>query len=623
MRIDPLRGLNDGQARAASADGNVLVLSPAGSGKTKTVQAAVLRIIGDGYSPDGILVLTFTNKAAEELIARIERGVGRREARRIRTGTFHGFCARTIRDYAETVGRTDGFTIYDDDDRNDLARKVAGEMGAKVGRFGYEAIRKKLGQDPTKLGTFDALYAEALVRNNAFDYDGLETGMLAVLEGNAGARAEMAGLHHILVDEYQDTSPIQARIVGLLQQLAAQASVMRVGDPAQSIYGFRGAAVENIQALAKDPAVTVINLPTNYRSGRRIVALGNALAPGAGSPLDNVQTGRDLDGEVDLYQHDTEEQASERIAAMVAAQIARGATPGQHMILGRTWRDLDETAAALARAGISAEIARNADSVWTTTAMRQIVAAMRCGQNPRDVLAFRRLVSWPSEAVTSAEIARAEAELTGLDSLVRRFHHVLRVAAVSVGQRFEAQGSEPGPAEWAALYVETAEIREELTEAGLETQAAEVDRALLVLAAWGRARTEAGRGALVADFLTWHAFRRVLDAQAEEHNPETGPARLMTVHASKGLQARFVHVVGLEAKFWPQGDADEKEQAEERRVFYVACTRAEDGLVLHTCRTRRATFGDKIVTCQTSPLLVPVAGALSNIEAATPPGRPW
>ncbi len=624
--------LNPGQHRAATTDGNVLVLSPAGSGKTKTVQAAIVRILQAGYSPDGILAVTFTNKAADELKARVRAAVGESAANRMTASTFHSFCARLLRSYADTIGRTPSFTIYDEADAKALAQKIAHEMGVAPGNYGREALRKKIGaKDPGKAATFDALYREALVAYNAVDFDDLESGALNVLLHDQRARDAMGLYHHIIVDEYQDTSPEQAAILREMLALAAArgagVSVLRVGDPAQSIYGFRGADVRNILDLATEPGVEVVHLPTNYRSGVQIVALSNVLAPLAGSPLTEVRSGHDYDGSIAIEGHDTETDCGATIAASIAGSMF---APGEHMILARTWRDLEATYGALRHAGIPVVYARGTSDAWNGDTARYAVAVLRLATNPLDVMALRAVARWSSQAISDGELARAEAAREERDPVERfaevstRFVGVLRARQIVEEQAREGQRRYCSAADVFNAYLQAGgpEAEAALNARGIEGKR-QLRAVLDLLGAWGVTRHKAAEAAgcvmhpretSAQAFLQWYAMRSLQEQHEDQHDPKTGPVRLMTVHAAKGLQAAVVHVVGLESGFWP-GNRPDTNHAEEWRVFYVAATRAEHRLVFHHARHRRATWSDTVVEAKPSPLLVPVERFLRGLGA--------
>lgn len=619
--------LNEGQRRAATTDGNVLVLSPAGSGKTKTVQAAIVRILAAGYSPDGVLAVTFTNKAADELLARVRAAVGESSAKRMTACTFHSYCARLLRSYADTIGRTPSFTIYDETDAKALAHKIAHEMGVAPGNYGRDAIRKKIAKkDPDRARTFDALYREALLAYNAVDFDDLESGALDVLRRDPRARDAVGLYHHIIVDEYQDTSPEQKAILDEMQALAAArgagVSMLRVGDPAQSIYGFRGADVRNILALATEPGVEVVHLPTNYRSGTQIVALSNVLAPLAGSPLTDVRSGHDFEGVVRIEGHETEAEGGEAIAASIAGSTF---SPGDHMILARTWRDLEPVYRGLLLAEVPAVYARGNSDRWNEDTVRYAVAVLRLACNPLDILALRAVARWSSEAISDGELARAEADLTARDP-VERF---AEVSPRFVGVLRARQLVEQHAREGFRSYVSAADVFQAYLQADESGAVASLDargvagqrqiRATLdLLGKWGVERLNAGgavpnpRDVSPQAFLQWYSTRALREQHEDEHDPKTGPVRLMTVHAAKGLQAAVVHVVGLESGFWP-GNRPDTDHAEEWRVFYVAATRAEHRLVFHHAARRRATWSDTIVEAKPSPLIVPVERFLRGL----------
>jgi len=494
------------QAAVDSRSDRLLVVAPAGSGKTRVLTERVVRLLEEGGAcqrcrgagcfddrygnvemcssclgsgegpcdPSRILALTFTRRAAAEMRSRISEEVGEAIASQLTITTFHGWAASVLRDWPALMGLRDGFTIYTEDERCDLLREIAGELRLKVPR------RPEALLDDEKVG---ALYRRALVRANAIDYDGLESSLRIVLQAGEEVSERW---DHVLVDEYQDTSAIQAAILTEFDP----PNLFAVGDPWQAIYGFRGGCVENLRAFDEQ-----LQLGTNYRSGRAIVRAAGAI------DQREVLARRD-GGLVECHllpdTWDVEREVARRCSEAV---------PGDVMVLARTWRELEQLQKQLR---VLCQLGKH--DPWETDELRRIVAELRLSINPHDIAAMRAL------------------DLPNL-------------AAIQAGQQelgFEARQG----LDW---------VEHDLVEG------------------W---RDENGDD--VEEFLAWYATRD----RIAELDPEA--VALLTVHAAKGLERPIVHVIGCDEGFWPRGDEEE-----ERRLFYVAITRARDELHLYSSDVRQ------------------------------------
>lgn len=557
--------LNPSQQAAAELDApRILCLAPAGSGKTAVLTRRIARRIAQGVPPSAILAITFTVKAADEMRRRVAALVGPAAAAELEVHTFHAWAATVIRRHAPPLGLTADFTIIDEQDRRALVEQLAHELRVPCGpRTSTETV---LGRHP-KLA---ALYGRALVRQNATDYDGLEEGLACLLEEEDEVRADVRRLQHVLVDEFQDTSELQAAILELL----APPCLFMVGDPSQAIYAFRGARLENILEAAADPRTTVLRLSHNYRSGRAIVEAGNRIARAAGSPLGEVLAGRTDAGVVRTHLHHDDYEQAEAVAGAVLDALVAGTEPRDCMVLARTWAELDVAKVALDVVDVPAHLCRRTAGAWSTPAARALVAALRLVVNPRDMAALQTATSWPSCVATPAELTSAEVECLGGGS----------------------------PVAWLAEHGSEGARRRLRPPCGPETDSIRVATAwaaaigdegvtlapIMRLLEWAERRGTAPVDA--AAFLAWVAQQRVCEVAEDA---VLDGVRLMTVHAAKGLEAAVVHLLGVDEGAFPRADAG-PEHDEERRLFYVAVTRACDELHVHSCAVRSGWRGEEL-----------------------------
>lgn len=442
-----------------------------GSGKTAVIVERVRWLMSSGYHHNEILLLTFTRKAAAEMRRRIEAtGLRAPEIR-----TFHGWAAHWLRAYADTVGMSPYFSIYDQTDTDDLTVYAGKELGLKW------KSTERLGKEPTVVQAVDRLLREA----NAVSYSSLEVLFQRVLERNPTLCGRWL---HVLVDEAQDTSREQQ---SLLRHLRPR-SLFLVGDPGQSIYAFRGADVGGFRAMGEE----VCSLPTNYRSSGRIVHLVSALAEGMDPP--------------GLSQIAAEGAEVGRVTGSDSALIlGLAAGAGTTAILAPTWRPLEE----LAKQIPGAVLARPVAAIWDCDEMRTLIAGLRVTANPDDHVSLLR---WMSELCPVSRLEWAQFRAVVLAGLGR---------TLDVGRA------------WFPLAAPQADSAELLTvqlartwrRAHLATRADTVE----ICAAAIQAESERQGWEGPADLLSWYGSRHV---QGDETEREQDGIVLSTVHAAKGLE---------------------------------------------------------------------------------------
>lgn len=570
-------------------DPKILVLAPAGSGKTTVLVERIARLVSEGVQPDRILAITFTNKAADEMRHRLGARCSSPVADRLNISTIHAWAVRILRRHANLVGHTPGFTIYDDEDHTALMIEAVNAVGVK---HKAKTLTGMLGaaNRQGKRGHVIGHYRRALKRYNAIDFDGLLRLLKEVVSHPEVQKGVTAVLDHVLVDEYQDTSRFEVDLLNRVRTVFGTlnpANLFLVGDPMQAIYAWRGADPMSITKAASSD-VTVIKLRNNYRSRPAIVHASNLIANAGGSPLGTVLSGRGPTGPTvgpwagDLI-IDGFRNGAERAMA-IATYVEARSPHGSVLVLGRSWRALNAVAAAIERRGVEFDMPKKDGDVWRSHAMRWLVAMMRCTHNPDDPYAARRVCAWPVQHGDPEEVyAASEApgpavlnieEQVGWDPRLE-FLAKTRSAAGSIAEAWSVVGKTP--LGYANAIVAEINPYEMLARRGLPKRADQLQEGIAALASWTTRRVSSNGIANIETFLEWYAFRDVRDWTL---TPEPANVQLLTIHAAKGLEADFVVVTGMDEGGFPRDKQDGPRRAEELRVFYVAVTRARDQLLL-------------------------------------------
>lgn len=507
-------------AAAYSQAPRIACLAAPGSGKTRTLIERAAALIRGGAHPTEVLLLTFTRKACREMRERC-RKLGVRSPEIF---TFHGWACATLRQWSDVAGLAHGFTIYDEADVGDLARYAGQELKLK------HKTPEKLLQSPECRRRVDALLREA----QAVDYDGLESGMRRLLTARPELRRRW---RHVLVDEGQDTSAGQQELIGMLEP----DSLFVVGDPGQSIYGFRGASLEGF--VKWGASSHVLTLPTNYRSGRVIVNFASSLAL-AMEPRGLEQQPAEGAAEGDLA-----EIAYARLVEDIAATAATGASCA---VLSPAWASLDLLSGELAAGGIAHHVARPVRLIWDCEPMRALVAGLQVIHNPHDAFSLYRFIRelGPLDIADWSRV-RAKSMAAGisiLDAAVgmvpSELPQLVKIQRLGLGHIACTIAHILSGAYHAAHLPNRIEKVEECLEAIQDT------------------------GLDLEAFLDWYGGRAI---DGEEEQPEQPGVVLSSIHSAKGLEWDAVWILGCDA--WKDGE-------EAKRLLYVAATRAAKRLRL-------------------------------------------
>ena len=645
-----LEGLNPEQRRAVEyLSGPVLIVAGAGSGKTKVLTSRVAYILAQETGPDGqkmdpsrVLALTFTKKAAEEMKERIALLVGRRAARGVVMGTFHSVFIRFLRDYAVTIGYPGNFTVYDRSDSESAVKACVKELKldekvykprevlsrisfAKNGLFTPAAYKVKTeftqhdehSKKPFLWKVYE-LYQQKLKDNGVMDFDDILLNMNILLRDNPDACAEIASrFDHILVDEYQDTNYAQYLI---LKKLAARhRNICVVGDDSQSIYAFRGAQIQNILNFQKDyPESKIIRLEQNYRSTRNIVDAANSvIAHNEGRIPKTCYSKGEAGEKIELIKSFTEQEEAVQIVSKIVSRVMQEkAEYSDFAILYRTNSQSRALEEALRRKNIPYMI-YSGNSFFDRAEIKDMMAWFKLAVNVNDDESFKRAVGKPSRGIGDTSISGLNElrRARGVSSLFKAaacedFFEFLRPAAMTKIREFcalvnrLAVAAAKGDAFDVArqIYDESGLYAFYKSDTSIEGMArtSNLDELLNSVQAFKEERVEdiladvyADEEAIssiritLADFLETTSLLSNADTEDKDDNGSNKVA-LMTVHSAKGLEFPYVYIAGMEENLFPSGGmmASPADIEEERRLFYVALTRAKRAVGVSFASTR-------------------------------------
>jgi DNA helicase-2/ATP-dependent DNA helicase PcrA len=612
------KGLLNPEQRAAveHGDGPLMVLAGAGTGKTRVLVQRIAHLVETGADPRDILAVTFTNKAAGEMRSRLRVLLGSR-ADAMWIGTFHSTCARLLRKHGEAVGLTRSFMIFDTDDQTKLVEKLLKETGLDdqisartiLSRFDRA---KNRGVDPiaAKTGSFDdvieriyPLYQQQLAKENAVDFNDLLLKTLDLWKHEATRRVLEVRFRHVLVDEFQDTNRVQYELVRRLAEATRNLTV--VGDDDQSIYAWRGAEPRNLLDFDRDFAdATVVKLEHNYRSTQMILDAANAIIEHNRDRHPKALWTDDVGGDpIEVYQAGDERGEAYYVAQSIKRMLDEGpVSPSDIAILYRTNAQSRVLEEHLRAARVAAKVV-GAVSFFERKEVKDVIAYLRLLGNPSADSACERVVNVPARGLGDTTVDRlraaARASSIGLFEAARLAAHG-DVAGIGPGPRKKLQG-----------FVELMDGLRDVIAQGAsvaETIIQVVDRSGL------RAKLEADDSSesrdrldnlaelvtIASDFDDESADAQSVDAFLErialsapaDNAPPGEAVTLMTIHVAKGLEWPIVFITGMEDGLFPslrerEGQSEDAQLEEERRLAYVAITRARRQLVLTHARTRR------------------------------------
>jgi len=617
-----LGALNSRQREAVVHEGGPLVVfAGAGSGKTRVITYRVAHLISEhGVAPWRILAVTFTNKAAGEMRERLLGLLGE-EGSAVRVGTFHATCARLLRRHGQSAGLSKDFTIYDDQDQLALVKRVLRDLGLDEKRYQPKAMAGRINrakqevQGPEDIETLDAwsevvrrvytAYEERLHQANALDFGDLIYRTVRALENDEAFRDEVVGrFSHVLVDEFQDTNQAQFRLVRLLAE--GHRNLCVVGDDDQSIYRWRGADRRNILDFrASFPDATLVKLEQNYRSTKRILRSANAVITRNTEREPKELWTDNEEGDAVLVVRTMDERDEARLVLRgVRELMAQGRSPSDIAVFYRTHAQSRVIEEALRGGNIAYRIVGGM-RFYDRAEVKDLLAYLRVMANPADDMSLLRIINTPARGIGKTTITRlldhaaeqgrgltdilGEGAIAQVGNAARKrlagFHRLiceLREVAVSGAPLGEIGAEVVNQSGYAEMLRHDDSVEADARFQNVQELVASMDE-------FQRENPESS----LADFLE----NVTLQTSADE---DSGGDRvtLMTVHAAKGLEFPIVMVTGLEEQVFPFKGIDPwedpEELEEERRLAYVAFTRAEEKLILSFAAVRRI-FGQQRV----------------------------
>lgn len=627
--IDYLKGLNEPQREAVlHTDGPLMIIAGAGSGKTKVLTTRIAHLMANGVDAFHILALTFTNKAAKEMKERIGHILGNNESRNLYIGTFHSVFARILRAEAHRLGYPNSFTIYDTDDAKSVVKAVINEMNlddkhykpntvlnrisaAKNALVGPEEYKTDyyIQQEDTRSNRpliaqiYDA-YAKRCFKNGAMDFDDLLYNMYKLLKLFPEALIKyQSKFRYILIDEYQDTNPAQYEIIKLLA--AQHENICVVGDDAQSIYSFRGATIQNILQFQKDyDDVAIIKLEQNYRSTQNILNVANeVIGNNKGQIQKNLWTENSTGEKIKLVRTMTDNDEGKFVADAIQEQKLRNHYNNKDFsILYRTNAQSRAFEESLRRMGIP-YIIYGGISFYQRKEIKDYIAYLRVIANPKDEEALKRVINYPVRGIGKTTIDRTvlfanEQNITMWEVLERAKEFGFKAGTLEAIENFvllirscQSMMAKHNAYE-IAFHVgkQTNFVKELFNDKSAEGVARyeNIQELLNSIKEWIETPMNEEDGEVGDKGLGAYLQQITLLTDADQKDPNADVVKLMTVHAAKGLEFHCVFVAGLEETLFPSGMSinTREELEEERRLFYVAITRAKSRLWLSYANTR-------------------------------------
>ena len=628
--MDLLKNLNEAQQQAVSyIDGPSLVIAGAGSGKTRVLTYKIAYLLQQGMKPWSIMALTFTNKAAREMKERIGKLVGNDLAQHLYMGTFHSIFSRILRAEAEHIGFNSNFTIYDETDSRSLLKAIVKEKGLDEKIYKPAAVHAKISMAKNNLMSAEAYEADADIfmqnkRNNmqkmgevykeyvqrckqanAMDFDDLLVLTFQLFRDHEEVRRKYAErFDFILVDEYQDTNHVQMSIV--MQLCREKLRVCAVGDDSQSIYSFRGANIDNILNYQRQlPGTRLFKLEQNYRSTQTIVEAANSLIHHNRNQIPKEVFSRNDEGEKIQYKPAYSDKEEALIVAKDIKRIKRQDDCGydDFAILYRTNAQSRSFEEEFRRQGIPYRIYGGL-SFYQRKEIKDIIAYFRLVANPDDEEAIKRIINYPARGIGATTVAKVAAcahdnQVSIWDVIGEAAHYGLNVNKGTLTKlenfrllisSFIDRSHTLNVYDLGDAIIKEARISEDIMQGKDADDLARqenLEEFLSGMQTFVAERQEEGRmdETFLTDFLQDVALLTDADSDGEKDEPRVS---LMTVHAAKGLEFATVFVVGLEENIFPSPIAATtvRELEEERRLLYVAITRAEKHCILTNAQNR-------------------------------------
>lgn len=628
--MDLLKDLNEAQRAAVEyIDGPSLVIAGAGSGKTRVLTYKIAYLLSQGMKPWSIMALTFTNKAAREMKERIGKLVGNDLAQHLYMGTFHSIFSRILRAEAEHIGFNNNFTIYDESDSRSLIKAIVKEMGLDDKKYKPAAVHAKISMAKNNLmsaaayesdaaifeqnkraqmpevGKIFVAYVQRCKQANAMDFDDLLTLTYQLFREHEDIRHKYAArFDYVLVDEYQDTNHVQMSIV--MQLCQEKLRVCAVGDDSQSIYSFRGANIDNILNYQRQfQGTRLFKLEQNYRSTQTIVEAANSLIKHNRNQIPKDVFSENAKGEKIQYKPAYSDKEEAAIVAKDVKRIRRedGCQYSDFAILYRTNAQSRSFEEEFRKQGIPYRIYGGL-SFYQRKEIKDIIAYFRLVANPDDEEAIKRIINYPARGIGATTVLKiadcahqnqvsfweviGAPERYGL-AVNKGTKNKLETFRLLISSFIERAQTTDVYELGDAIIKESGISQDIMSGKDADDQARQenLEEFLSGMSAFVEERREEGRfdKLFLKDYLQDVALLTDADSDSDKDEPRVS---LMTVHAAKGLEFPTVFVVGLEENIFPSplSAASLRDLEEERRLLYVAITRAEKHCILTNAKNR-------------------------------------
>lgn len=630
-------------------DGPLLILAGAGSGKTRVITYRIAFLISEyKVNPENILAVTFTNKAADEMKARIKKVVGK-DAERIWMSTFHSMGCRILRHHAEKLGWSRNFSIYDEDDRERLVKHCMNELGISEKQIkSYSIIRsiqdiKNSLLSPEQyeiknMSTYEIemalrvykIYEEKLFRNNAMDFDDLIVKTIELFEKNPEIlQIYQEKFKYILIDEYQDINNSQYVLISMLAKRYKNICV--VGDDDQSIYGFRGADITNILDFEEDyPDAKVVRLEQNYRSTKKILKAAHSVIKNNFGRKDKELWTENTDGEniIFYYANDEEDEANyvaNKILELIHTENVNLKDIAVFYRMNAQSRNIEDK---LRRAGIPYRLVGGIQ-FYARMEIKDLLAYLRLISNPYDIVSFKRIINVPPRGIGDAALDKLEKY--SFENNISIYETLFKVDEIEDIKEYQKNAIKKFGEFIKKLNEEKDKIKLQellkkiISETGYKEywendnsqNAKERVENIKELVSAIAEYEENNQGKTLDDFLSQVSLISEIDRWDKEANAVT----LMTIHSAKGLEFDIVFVIGMQEEIFPHKNSllenAEEGIEEERRLCYVSITRAKKKLFLTGARVRRQ-YGQKKI-CSLSRFLNEMPKDLIKFEGGMPP----
>ena len=628
--MDLLKDLNEAQRAAVEyIDGPSLVIAGAGSGKTRVLTYKIAYLLSQGMKPWSIMALTFTNKAAREMKERIGKLVGNDLAQHLYMGTFHSIFSRILRAEAEHIGFNSNFTIYDESDSRSLIKAIVKEMGLDDKKYKPAAVHAKISMAKNNLmsaaayesdaaifeqnkraqmpevGKIFVAYVQRCKQANAMDFDDLLTLTYQLFREHEDIRHKYAArFDYVLVDEYQDTNHVQMSIV--MQLCQEKQRVCAVGDDSQSIYSFRGANIDNILNYQRQfQGTRLFKLEQNYRSTQTIVEAANSLIKHNRNQIPKDVFSENAKGEKIQYKPAYSDKEEAAIVAKDVKRIRRedGCQYSDFAILYRTNAQSRSFEEEFRKQGIPYRIYGGL-SFYQRKEIKDIIAYFRLVANPDDEEAIKRIINYPARGIGATTVLKIadcahQNQVSFWEVIGAPERYGLAVTKGTMNKletfrllisSFIERAQTTDVYELGDAIIKESGISQDIMsgkDADDLARQENLEEFLSGMSAFVEERREEGRfdELFLQDYLQDVALLTDADSDGDKDEPRVS---LMTVHAAKGLEFPTVFVVGLEENIFPSplSAASLRELEEERRLLYVAITRAEKHCILTNAKNR-------------------------------------